>query len=250
LGYVISINWPEFLIFLMPPKKQFGSKRKKVSKQDEDEYTDETHDNATRAPKLTGQELTAVKQLRAQLAAAQVENKKLQAEIARGQRAHAKLLQAENSNRPQRRSTRSAEEIEREAQVNLVLRFQEQLSFRTMRRVRQASAVARQRTHSTGAGLSTEEDVASAQYAACEEVWRRGVRPITELTGVATDEGYYQDPVTVIQQYVQLHIELHQEDLIDLPEGILDEKVCTCVLCAFTEVWFFTSRRCIPRENM
>lgn len=211
----------------MPPKGSSIKTHQKQHKTDNAESESSDCKVASRPP--SGPELTIIKELRAELAscrtAHEAEKKAMQRKLTQAKDTHAKLLQNEQSNRPQRRSTRSEEAIVREAQVNLVLRFQEQLSFGTMRRVRQASAAARDRTHSTGGGLSTHEDVGAAQLAACEEVWARGVRPISDLTGIPTDEGYYQDPVTVIQQYAQLQIELHKSERIELDESILDEKV-------------------------
>jgi hypothetical protein len=174
-------------------------------------------------------EITQLRQLRSQLAKTQVEHKTKIAQLTRerdqARQNYQRLQQSEHNSRPQRRATRAEEQVEQEAQVNLVLRYQELLSWSTMRRIRQACARARDRVHSTGSGLSTHEDVGIAQRTAMEEVWSRGVRPISDLTSVPSDEGYYQDPFLVIKQFVELHIELHQAGSLKLPDSVFDDEV-------------------------
>ena len=58
-----------------------------------------------------------------------------------------------------RAANRNPTQIVREADINLCLRYQELLSYRTMRRIRKAAALSNGMVHSTGFGLSTEENV-------------------------------------------------------------------------------------------
>lgn len=76
---------------------------------------------------------------------------------------------------PKRRKNRDPNEDEREADIILLLKFQQLLSWRSMRRIRHAAAKVHRRVHSTGLGLSTEKDVGEALQRACKELLARGV---------------------------------------------------------------------------
>ena len=77
-----------------------------------------------------------------------------------------------------RAANRNPTQIVREADINLCLRYQELLSYRTMRRIRKAAALSNGMVHSTGFGLSTEENVGLATQRACAKVIERGIKMV------------------------------------------------------------------------
>ncbi len=77
-----------------------------------------------------------------------------------------------------RAANRNPTQIVREADINLCLRYQELLSYRTMRRIRKAAALSNGMVHSTGFGLSTEENVGLATQRAFAKVIERGIKMV------------------------------------------------------------------------
>lgn len=114
--------------------------------------------------------------LEKQLAALKREKKNLAIQVGMLKKNRLKdLVSARVFAAPRRRGNRDKKEDEREADIILLVKFQQLLSWRTMRKIRQAAAKVYYRTHSTGLGLSSELDVGHAIQRACKEVLARGV---------------------------------------------------------------------------
>jgi hypothetical protein len=112
-------------------------------------------------------------------------------------------------------------QVEHEADCNLILRFLEMLSFRTMRMIRHTSAVSFYKTHSTGSGLSTEERVGEASRRAAQVVISRGIKMASEITNNVNDEGYFVNAEDLILNFFRLHVINLKSSL--LKDGIVDE---------------------------
>ena len=89
-----------------------------------------------------------------------------------------------------------------------------------MRNIRRAAAKSHDKVHSTGLGLSTEEDVGLASQRAAAVVLEH-VKPVAKVTDVLTDEGYFLEPKDALQLFFTLHL-VTMEGIL-FKEGVLRE---------------------------
>jgi hypothetical protein len=196
----------------MPKKKRSSTDSARQRRRSEMESTNTQHDDSetdeSTAVRFTGPQLTYLKQLKEMHAKEKSDMKAKHDVDAKKQnklltQAQKRITNQEAQLKVFRRGRdRSPDSIRLEAKINMVYRWQEFVSWKKKRRMRQAAAKSQGRVHSTGCGLSTEDAEGDEQWEVFEELKRRGVGPIATVTEVKSDEGHFLDPVKVIQYFV------------------------------------------------